>query len=318
MRLLFWSLLFVTTSLPAYAQRTETPANDQAIAKSLDSMLARTRPLDEFILEMTWAENGKTTSLTIYGDGLGIHWQGNQFQLSAEDRLAILRKLKVANFAALPEKLGGLAKEKGDKPDNQDSQNGHGTIKLRIGSQSKTVQHAREGPANETFVKLAKDLAKMGMKQSAGGIGIESLADGLQKILDKKIDPRALKIKEEYLRHQACHTFEVEGLDAKISGLGYWGEPFKGQKSVTVDEMTKFIAKMQQHKFHELPTLLNLTDDIFVISVTVRVLDKEHCSYGYGYDSKKSPKNDLLRLHEVWRSSRGLHPEYLYEKRKFK
>ncbi len=312
---IFFCLLVAATSLPLYAQQSEKPANEPTMAKSLDGLLAGSRSLDEFVLELTWESAGKETSLTLYGDGLGIHWQGKQFRISADQRLAILRKLKAASFLTLPEKLGELPK--GEKAVKPGSHPGQGLISLRIGGQSKTVQHAGDGTADETFVRLATELTEMGVKESATGIGVGNLADGLQKILEKKLDPRALKIKEEYLRHLACHTFEVQGLVAKIGGLGYVGDPFKGEKSLSVDELTTFVKKLQQEKFCELPKGLNLTDDIFVISVTVRVLDKEHRAYGHGYTSKKSPEEQLQRLHAVWSSTMALHPPYNYEKRKW-
>src|SRR5437899_3323890 len=83
----------------------------------------------------------------------------------------------------------------------------HGSISLRIGHRSKKVEHDWTGPSNEEFVRLVRDLAETGIEQSAEGIGVDNLEDGLQQILDGKLDPRALKIKEEYLRHRACDDF---------------------------------------------------------------------------------------------------------------
>jgi hypothetical protein len=315
MRLL--SCLVAAVSFLVDAAQPEVPANMPPMAKALDALLAGTRPLDEFVLELTWTEGGKETSLTIYGDGLGIHWQSKQFRLSPEQRLDVLRKLKAANFLALPDREGGLPRGQGEKPARRDAEPFHGAIALRIGNQSKTVQHVGQGPANETFVRLARELAEMGVKEAAAGIGVDSLADGLQKILDKKIDARALKIQEAYLRHQACHTFTVKGLAAKIAGLDYWGKPFKGQKALSGDDLTAFIKSLQVHKFADLPEDLNLTADIFAIAITVRVLDKEHRSWGHGWGhtSKKSPEEQLRRLDAVWTSTRALHPPYHFGRR---
>src|SRR5437868_193055 len=132
---LFCSLCLIAI-LPVYGQEPATAINESSLPKSLDEMLAGKRSLDTFRLDVKWIESGKESSITIYGDGLGIHWQGKQFQLSKEKRLDLLRKIKTAKFLTMLENLGELPK--GAKSSKQPAPGlGRGKISLQIGKESK-------------------------------------------------------------------------------------------------------------------------------------------------------------------------------------
>lgn len=304
--------LLVATLLPVHAQKPADPANERFLAESLDELVAGKRLLDTVGLGVKWTDSRKESSITIHGDGLGIHWQGKQFQLSAEQRLALLRKLKAAKFLAMPPLLGKLPK--GAEPPWEQPW-GRGSISLRIGKEAKVVEHDSEGPVNEEFVRLAKDLLTTCIKHSAAGVGVDSLADGLQKVLDHKVDVRAMRITVSRLHSPASDWLEIEGHAAKVSGLDRRLNSFNGQKSLTAEELTTFIKKLQGEKFHELPRYVRPKwSDILYIKV--RVLDKEHSTGGKSSGSKYSPAEQVLRFEAVWNATKALQPPHNYDKKK--
>jgi hypothetical protein len=307
--------LLLATLLPAHAQKPAPPAGEQSLAEPLEELLAGKRALDAVGLEVQWTENGKTSSVTIHGDGLGIHWQGKQFWLSAEQRLDLLRKLKAAEFLSMPPLLGGLPKG-AEPPRKLDPERGYGRISLRIGKGAKVVEHDNEGPVNEQFVTLAKDLLATAIKHSASGVGVDSLADGLQKVLDDKIDVRAVKIEVGHMRKLACNTLEIEGLAAKVRGTNDVGAPFRGERSLRAEGLAAFIKMLQGEKFHELPENVKVKYDYYMhLGITVRILDKEHRTRGSGFDPELSPEEQSRRFEAVWRASRALQPPPIYEKK---
>jgi hypothetical protein len=302
--------VLVITSLPVQAQKAAEAPRQPSLAKPLDELLAGQRPLESVVLEVKLLERGKESSVTIHGDGLAIHWQGKQFRLSREKRLDLLRLLKAGKFVAMPEHLPEL-------PDGVEPASGPSRISLQIGTLSKVVDHRNKDLVNDNFVRLAKDLLAMSVKESAAGVGIDSLADGLQRVLERKLDARAMRIEVRYRRHLELCILEVEGHAARIYGQGYAGHPFQGQKPLTAEQLTAFVKKLQAEKFPELPRNVQPNAD-FSFSITVRVLDKERFVGGWRVRIfEKSFDENWEKLERLWKASEPLEPRRIYSKRKW-
>ncbi len=282
-----------------------------SLPPALDELLKGKRPLETCALEVKWTEGGKGTSITIHGDGLGIHWQGKQFQVSAEQRLDLLRKLRAANFLAIPDHLGKLPKGT-EPPKDQDRRRACGRIALRIGKESKIVDHNNEGPANEQLVRLAKDLLTTCLKHSASGIGVSSLEDGLQKVLDHKLDLRAMQVEVGFSRPANSYQLQIEGLSTRTSGMTYL-KPFRGQNSLAREELVTFIKTVQREKFQELNYLHGGFD--YFVTINVRVLNKNHSISYLPYHSERSSEEELRRFEWVLRATNALQPEHIREKK---
>ncbi len=297
-RKLYCVCLLLAAILPIRAQMPVKIEKGPTLAEMFDELLAGKRPLESFRLDVKSADG---TSVTIHGDGVGILWLGKQFRLSHEQRLDFLRKLKAADFLALPERMQELETE-------------NGRISLKIGSQSKVVA-LREGSETAVVARLAKDLITACEKESATGIGADSLTDGLKKILNKKLDARVLKIEARYLRHQEFYHLEIEGQAAKIKGAGYSANSFRGHKSLTIDQLNGFIEMAIDKKFQELPKNIRPTSD-FYWTLTIQVLDKQHHVFGMSDGNTEPLPEEFPRFEALWNASRALHPQYDYLKKK--
>lgn len=285
------------------------------LTRSLDELLEGKRRLDDFALEVRWAEKGRGKSMTIHGDGLGIHWQGKQFFLSSEQRLDMLSKLKAAKFLAMPPVLGKSPES--PKPSEQPNTDPpSGIIALRIGSEFKAVELRKEEFAHGDFLALGKNLMAF-LKPSASSIGADSLDDGLQKIADRRLDPRAMQIEVMYFRHLEHHTLNVDGLSATDGGTDYFWRPFKGHKSLKLEDLAIFITSVQQARFATLLNRINADFD-FARTIRVRVLNREYsvrAGNDYAWTRPLSPEEDRQRFLTVWRAADGLRPERIYEKK---
>ena len=215
----------------------------------------------------------------------------------------------------MPERVGELPE--GAKPLKYDPRRGCGKISLRIGEESKVVQHVADGPADQPFVRLAKDLLDNTIEKSKSGVGADSLADGLQKVLDNRIDARAMKLEVGCLRHQFCYTLNVEGLSSSISGQETLFKRFKGKRELRTEELHGFIKKLQELKVQELSRNVQTKYDI-LLNVDLRVLDKQHYSGGFGYafDAKAVlRKARMPPIQSVWNASIALEPTREVEKK---
>jgi hypothetical protein len=289
------------------------PRTDAPLARALDELLAGTRPLDTFALEVRWTANGRGMSATLFGDGLGIHWQGKQFRLSVERRLGLFRTLQAADFPAMPAVLG----KPPDAPAPPDPSRPRGVLALRIGDNAKAIERGDDGPADEAFATLVRHLLEC-LADSGSGVGVDGLEDGLEKVLDQRLDARALQIEVRYLRHLHCYTLRIDGRSAAVGGTDYFFAPFTGRKTLTMGDLTEFIGTIRRDGFLTLPKWISSNFD-FSRTVTIRVLSAEYTASGgngYGVREPLDPKEMRERFLAVWRAADALRPESVYEQRR--
>jgi hypothetical protein len=306
---------FIVASLLAVEQRPPNPTKDSTLSDKLDEILAGKQLFDSVCLKVKRIEDEKESSVTIYGDGLGVNWQGKQYKLPEKQRLALLGKLKDAKFMEMPEYFGeqpwdfkeGMAKT---------ASHGHGSVSLQIGNQSKATTQLGNGELSEQFSRLTNELLSTCEVEAVSVISASNLADGLQKILDDKIDVRAMKIEVGYGRSVAFHTLRIEGRAAEIHGTDYWAKRFSGRDTLKADQLKAFIKVLQKDKFTELPDRIVTQYDYDHVSVRVRVLDKQHEVWGSGFSTKKSTEEHRNSFEAIFDASDKLNPPRETEKKK--
>jgi hypothetical protein len=220
------------------------------LGKALQDVLAGKRGLDDVRLDVHWAANVQPAMATVYGNGVGIWRRSTQFTLKKEQVLDLLKKLQTSKFLDMPRGFGGRAVNPGGGPQPGVPERLVGSVTLRIGGVSKGVSQLDGGVQSKELAELATALLNVCAEAARDGVGADSLADGLQKIARKQLDPLTLSL--------LVHRIRGEGV-----GPDGWLMRVEGNVVVTRDRTAKGygVPKRYEMSRKQLEDLLKLLVD---------------------------------------------------------
>ena len=202
----------VTPSGAAAAEAS--PAADD-IGPALEKRIRGEASLDDVRIDVGWTRQAKYLTARIYGNGVVICDGKLQFTVKKADVVAILKTLEKARFGSMPSHYGEAEGEEEEEEKNEGPRL-KGRIAVRAGPISKSVQQMAEGEQSEPFEALAVKI--LGVCQGASrGVGAQSLADGLQKVVSRSLAPEVLEVtvqrraENKKDRGQSGWILEIEG-----------------------------------------------------------------------------------------------------------
>lgn len=275
--MLRWSLIGLLL-LPGLA--VAQAGNGADIAKNIDAVLAGKIPLDQVRIKAHWApRGGQGATVQIYGRGLGIWNRQVQFSVTKQQILDMLRHLKKAKFAAMPQRFGGLDfKGPGPRPGVPEVLVGE--VTLVIGAKRKSVFQLGGGKQSAELAKLAATIinacvepAKTGLRE---GRWAKDLSDGLRKIAQKKLDPLTLSLLVHRIQGQGTGPtgwlMRVEGTTVTVQVRGKRGYGRKIVYEMPRKQLEAMIDLLLKNHADQLPINLYAND---YTDLRIEVLDKE-------------------------------------------
>lgn len=140
---------------------------------------------EHFRVRADWSRGDTMTSAEIFGSGAGVWNDRRVFHLSHDEVTAIVRALRDARFASMPNRFGEM---------ENDFLTMRGKVTAAAGDSAKTVVQIDRGPQSDELANLAAGILARAQTAASNGVGATSLADALQKIAAGNIPAEALRI----------------------------------------------------------------------------------------------------------------------------
>lgn len=183
------ALTFVAPCPAQDADKDAKPAPDRMTA-ALDARIAGKVSLDDVRIDAFWSQNGKGSSIRIYGNGVAICDERLQFTVKKSDVIALLTLLRKAHFGAMPEHYG-----EGEEDEEHEGPRLKGRVSVRAGHLFKSVLQLVDGEQSAEFEALALKILATCQGAAQNGTGAASIADGLEKLTSGSLAPESLEIR---------------------------------------------------------------------------------------------------------------------------
>lgn len=176
---LFVAALSAAAPGPAPEANPDPTAEVDPIGLALEKRIRGEAPLDDVRVEVVWARGGPMSSVSVYGNGVGIWDRKLQFRLTKPQVLAILKTLRQDHFGTMRNVFGKRKKMKG-------------RVAVRAGTISKSVIQMIDGDQSPELAALADKLLSLCAQPAKSGVGAKNLAEGLQKVAAGGLAPETL------------------------------------------------------------------------------------------------------------------------------
>ena len=237
-------------------------AGESALARSLERAVELGQP-EALTVEVVWLRDGRMADAEVHGNGVVLAGPV-QLRASRDQVLALLRSLRDAKFAEMPEHFG---EEEGDRLDFR------GKVSLSDGRAEKTVVQLVNGPRSEALERLAAEALALGEKGS-GGVGAESLADGLRKIADGRLASEALRVVAQRRKAKGGWLLRVTGREAVAQPFSATGFGSARRLTLPEKELRALASALATNDPTPLPQVLPSEEDL-EIAVTVLKRSKD-------------------------------------------
>lgn len=262
------------------------PALDRGLGRALERAVGR-GTWDDLHLITECFDRDAFLQVEVFGDGVGI-WNGErQFALGREELLGLLERLHRAGFPAFKELYGkgeqGDAGPPSPSPDGARAASATRVI-CRValtldGATHQSVQVA-EGRRFPGLQALAEEVLAVCREAGEAGVAAADLADGLRKVADGTLAPRALRLilhrkpdAEAVAAGEEAFLLRLEGRELSVQryrpGAGY-GEPTTLE--LAAHEPHRLARLLAENRAGELP--VNLWAEHYT-DLVVGVLDRE-------------------------------------------
>lgn len=166
---------------------------------TLARVLAEEVPLEdlpELTIDVGCLTGDGWRSVKLHGDGLGFWGERAQIRVSRDRIGRLLEAFRTSGFARWPEAFGRAPEgpktpkpERPGQPARLICQ-----VRLAVGGEAKEVRQFDKGEVSEPLRRLAYEVLAVGEEAAAGGVTAAGLAEGLRKVLEGELDPRALEL----------------------------------------------------------------------------------------------------------------------------
>lgn len=222
----FWLLLAVlwppSSSAEPVRKDAELPPAEAvsagSISKSIGELIEGKRPIDSLRLRVEWRRDQKMVSAELFGSGVGIWNSRTQFRLSSREVLAFLESLQKSGFGSMPSMYG----------ERSDMLVLKGMVSVTIGPLTKIVHQLAEGDQSDALMGVARNILSLSEQRAKNGVSVSSLAEGLQKLAQSKLQPEAFAL-VAVLRKESAGTGtpgEEGGWLLRLTGRQARAQPF--------------------------------------------------------------------------------------------
>jgi len=157
-------------------------APNRPLARAIDD-IANGDPANDFRVRVEWQRGARMVSAELYGDGAGIWNDERAFRVAPAEVVAAARELREARFAAMPERFGEA---------ESDFLMMRGKVSVAVGDAAKTVVQIDRGGQSDELAGLAAGI--LARAEAKGGVGANSLEEGLRKIANGELPEEALRV----------------------------------------------------------------------------------------------------------------------------
>jgi hypothetical protein len=182
-------------------ERERRSVPNRTLARAIDDV-ASGGTADAFRVRVEWSRGGRMVSSELYGNGAGIWNDERAFRVAPAEIGATAKALSDARFVAMPERFG---------EGESDFLTMRGKVSVAVGDAAKTVVQIDRGAQSDALAGLAAGI--LARAEAKGGIGAESLDDGLRKIAAGELPAEALRVSVQQ-RGDAGFLLQIRGGDA--------------------------------------------------------------------------------------------------------
>lgn len=240
----------------------------------VDEVLSGKRPLSEVRIDAIWSHRGQT-SLTVFGNGVGILSNERQFQVSQKEQRNLLKLFVQHGFFTMPEKPR--------PPAVASPVNGPAIMRavtLAVGDLSKSVLQTDRVNTLPALEALVAGLFAGCEKAAKEGLTVASLAEGLDLVAKGKLAPEVLSM----VVSQPASATEADALDGFVINIEggvvtrtpqrTGGLPAVPTRRVLApEEVREVVTMLRDGGFVGLPG--NVFRQRYV-DISVRILDRSH------------------------------------------
>jgi len=159
------------------------------VGKRLDALLAGKRDLESVRLSVHWARR----SASILRPEVGIWNRSRQFDPGREALMGVLKALREADFAAMPDSFGGIRRPPGGPAMGMPVRL-VGSVSLTLGGVTKSSTQLGGGEQSEELRALAKRILDVWEQAARKGVEAADLLDGLRKVADGRLAPQTFRL----------------------------------------------------------------------------------------------------------------------------
>jgi|ERR1051326_170880 hypothetical protein len=179
-------------------ERERRAVPNRPLSRAIDDV-ANGASAADFRVRVEWQRGARMVSAELYGDGAGIWNDERAFRVTAAEIVAMARELREARFAAMPERFGET---------ESDFLTMRGKVSVAVGDAAKTVVQIDRGAQSDALAGLAAGI--LARAEAKGGIGADSLEDGLRKIATGVIPAEALRVSAQ-VRGENGFLLQIRG-----------------------------------------------------------------------------------------------------------
>lgn len=245
-----------------------------------------------------WTESGNQGAV-VYGDGTAIWNRRVQHQVDQATVQTLLDAYEAADFRAMDEFYG-------EGPGIR----ARALASLRAGDFYKEVVRERQGGDDDPVRPLVARLMEI-LTPLEGGIAVDSLADGLEKIIDGELSPKSLTLVVRHLPASG-EGWLLRAVDGRadwhtLSQQGNLGEP--QLLDVNADWLRELAHALIEADTATLPG--NLTTKDGNTQLAVQVLNERHTVLARAFTGSDADTDESakVQLDELLRAVAALHAQ---------
>ena len=144
-------------------------------------------------IDATWQREAASTSVKVWGSGVGIWQNRTQFRLTRDQVISLLKILSTAKVGAMrPPGAKSPAKAPAAEPPKAPLRI-LGTLTVEVGSESTTLNQLTRGEQSEPLRELVLAILSFCEKEAKTGVTASSLQDGLGKLAAGTLEPETFE-----------------------------------------------------------------------------------------------------------------------------